>query len=745
MKKWIIALAVAGTVMCPVTSHAQSQYLKEIQETIQEYPIEDVEIKVDTGTKKVTVNGEKTALDEALDITRTESARMLSNEKSLNRGMEAEGFEAEDRNGNEITFRSPYEAKRLIIVGDNQPEDDHGAAKVIRKNSRFAVFQYGTISETADAYGQLLEEGYRVYIDEILTEDSLMSVPGSTGHTDSGVELMGLDKMQENKYYQQNSVTVAVIDSGVDSSIPGFGRVTKYEDFTDDGDTEVSSNHGSYVAGIIEDSTPDNVNIWSLKAMKKSGRGSTVFIDAAMTYAYEQGADIISMSLGFESAEKKFNLITVLNETMDTAIAHNIPVIVAAGNLALSTDHSYPACYEPVWTVSSINKDKTFSADFSNYGNIDFCAAGGSLITMINGNTDYGTSFSTPYVSSFAAVLKGGDSYPSVDALYEEIKGMCEDLGDTGYDQYYGWGFPHYIQTHDCSTEGHSWKTKGQETATCTAPGKITYICRYCGETKTEINGNALGHNYVLAETKESTCSKKGSKTYRCTRCNESYSEETAIAPNNHVNLTENIKVQPACETAGYKEIYCNDCRQVIKSENIPKLGHSYTVTEKKDATKTATGYIKRQCTVCGAASVTILPVITGSSDTGSIQEPSSGGTETSGGSTESGSTKTEEVTAPDGVTKIVMPVIKIKKLQNKKSRKLVIKTDSKGYSYQIQISTSKKFKNAKKYSTSKAGYTIKKLKKKKKYYVRIRTFATINGKKCYGKWSAKKTVTIKR
>ena len=38
----------------------------------------------------------------------------------------------------------------------------------------------------------------------------------------------------------------------------------------------------------------------------------------------------------------------------------------------------------------------------------------------------------------------------------------------------------------------------------------------------------------------------------------------------------------------------------------------------------------------------------------------------------------------------------------------------------------------------------IKGLKKGKKYYVRIRSFKTVNGKKFYSAWSAKKTVTIK-
>ena len=65
---------------------------------------------------------------------------------------------------------------------------------------------------------------------------------------------------------------------------------------------------------------------------------------------------------------------------------------------------------------------------------------------------------------------------------------------------------------------------------------------------------------------------------------------------------------------------------------------------------------------------------------------------------------------------------------------------------YQIQYSTSKKFKGAKmktikKNKTSKT--VLKGLKTKKKYYVRIRTFKTVGKKKYYSSWSSKKKVKM--
>ena len=72
---------------------------------------------------------------------------------------------------------------------------------------------------------------------------------------------------------------------------------------------------------------------------------------------------------------------------------------------------------------------------------------------------------------------------------------------------------------------------------------------------------------------------------------------------------------------------------------------------------------------------------------------------------------------------------------------------------YQVQVATNKKFKKNKKTVTIKkqktTKTTVKKLKAKKKYYVRVRAYKTvkINGKsiRIYSGWSKTKTVTTKK
>ena len=94
---------------------------------------------------------------------------------------------------------------------------------------------------------------------------------------------------------------------------------------------------------------------------------------------------------------------------------------------------------------------------------------------------------------------------------------------------------------------------------------------------------------------------------------------------------------------------------------------------------------------------------------------------------------------------------VNISKLTNVKSKKMTIKwkRNSAVSGYQIEYSTDKNFKSGVKTVTisknSATSKTITKLSKNKKYYVRIRTYKTVSGKKYYSSWSSVKNVKIKK
>lgn len=112
------------------------------------------------------------------------------------------------------------------------------------------------------------------------------------------------------------------------------------------------------------------------------------------------------------------------------------------------------------------------------------------------------------------------------------------------------------------------------------------------------------------------------------------------------------------------------------------------------------------------------------------------------------GAKQTPVAAIKTGSSKITS-VGKVKKVSKKsKKYKVLIKYKKveKAVKYQIQYSTSKRFKAkyTKTRTTDKTKYTLTKLKNKKTYYVRVRAFRYQFGYRVYGDWSKTKKIKIK-
>lgn len=147
-------------------------------------------------------------------------------------------------------------------------------------------------------------------------------------------------------------------------------------------------------------------------------------------------------------------------------------------------------------------------------------------------------------------------------------------------------------------------------------------------------------------------------------------------------------------------------------------------VTAYKTGTATITAYVD------GGVSVTCKVTVKNSSASGS----NNGNSQNTG----TGSKKTSSA-----ITSVKGKISTIK--STGKSIKLKLGNLGSADGYQIQYSLKKNFKNAKKIQKKSTNITIKKLKKNKRYYVRVRVYGKVNGKTYYGKWSARKSVKTKK
>lgn len=344
----------------------------------------------------------------------------------------------------------------------------------------------------------------------------------------------------------------------------------------------------------------------------------------------------------------------------------------------------------------------------------------------------------------------------------------CENCGDIYKDNF-------------TSPLGHDYTSQTVKPA-CETDGEKTFTCTRCGDTYTEViktKGHVYKRTVVAAD-----CETDGYTLVECMECHDSF-KEGYVGAKGHTIVTDKA-VAATCTTAGKTEgSHCSVCGKVIKAQTeIKAKGHvaGDWITDKAAAVGVK-GRKHRSCMVCGAvvesadipalspksissASVS-LSIATYSFD-GKVKTPSV--------TVKLGSTalrkgidyvvsyrnnknvgKATVVITGKGLyagtitrTFVINPAKQEIQKLTAKSKGFYIDYAAKGHAtgYEIQYATNSSFSGAKKTvitSNKTDKVTVSKLSGNKKYYVRVRTYTTVNGIKYYGAWSAVKTVTTKK
>lgn len=231
--------------------------------------------------------------------------------------------------------------------------------------------------------------------------------------------MMGLENAQRITAGDKSTV-VAVLDTGIfreheelknASILSGYDAVSGSSGVSTD-----SSGHGTAVTGIIA-ATANNgqgaagaANGVTVLPVKVASNRTTIYsshLIAGIRFAADAGADVINMSVGGYSSS--FAEQEAVNYALDMGC-----ILVAAsgneGNRSNGGEKCYPASYEGVISVGSVNSAGEPSG-FSQYNDmVDVCAPGENvhIIVWENGTslyaTDSGTSYSCAFVSAIAAL-----------------------------------------------------------------------------------------------------------------------------------------------------------------------------------------------------------------------------------------------------------------------------------------------------------------------------------------------------
>ena len=184
------------------------------------------------------------------------------------------------------------------------------------------------------------------------------------------------------------------------------------------------------------------------KCLSNSGSGSSQAITDAIYWAVEQGADVISMSLGSGSAY----------EPMRKACLHawnnGVIVVAAAGNSGFNgrtNTIGFPGKFLETLCIGAYRRDG-LPASFSSGGReMDIICPGQDILScsLRNGIASMsGTSMATPFAAGVCGWIvskmrrQGRAAFTGVEAARQFIAENSTDRGPSGHDPANGYGVP---------------------------------------------------------------------------------------------------------------------------------------------------------------------------------------------------------------------------------------------------------------------------------------------------------------
>ena len=409
-----------------------------------------IEMTIDLNNKTVKRDNIETSLTEEFAISEDQQNLAFTSAEEMRNLLSNSVFDISEQN-NVFTIKNNYQTKKIMVEADDVKEKVEGE-EIVKVADNLYVLEFYSEKLTRAMYNYYKEQDYiqNIFLDEIFIDEPINDISqtmygesqvGLNNYHSLGVTTMGLDNYQKiiNDNGNPSEIVVATIGYGVNYQNEIFNNrmAQNYQNFIlNNDDIGETIAQGSRMAEVIVDSTTENVKLMPLVVVTDEGYTSLSSIIMAINYAIEN-SDVICYELINSQSEP-------IDIMLEQAFKENIPVCCSSTN----DKGNYPANHGMTIAISSLNRNSEL-AEYSSQGNyIDFTAPSTDVEEIFNTESTVsrwsGAGYSNAQIVAAIALIKSYNATATILDVYNFLRNYCEDLGDEGKDELYGYGCPKF-------------------------------------------------------------------------------------------------------------------------------------------------------------------------------------------------------------------------------------------------------------------------------------------------------------